>query len=103
MPLVPSYSPIILDPSQRIFPEFSLKRLLSTVFDPIENCRVCLLTDFDDPGIAMKDFSFLGNPGSFPVQCKAHEKFFLGLKENVMPELGMTGGEMFAFLSLIHI
>jgi len=97
MPLAPSDSPIVLDPSKRIFPEFSLKRLLTTVFDPIENCRVCLLTDFDEPRISMKDFSFLKNPDTFPVQCKAHEKFFLGLREHVMSELGMTGGDMFAF------
>jgi hypothetical protein len=88
---------MILDPAQRVFPEFSLKHLLSTVFEPTENCRICLLTDFIDPATAMKDFSFLGNPVDFPVQCTAHEKFFLGLKEGVMSELGMTGGDMFAF------
>ena len=97
MPLAPSNSSMILDPAQRVFPEFSLKHLLATVFEPTENCRICLLTDFIDPATAMKDFSFLGNPVDFPVQCTAHEKFFLGLKEGVMSELGMTGGDMFAF------
>ena len=97
MPLAPSNSSVILDPAQRVFPEFSLKHLLATVFEPTENCRICLLTDFIDPATAMKDFSFLGNPVDFPVQCVAHEKFFLGLKEGVMSELGMTGGDMFAF------
>ena len=97
MPHALSDSSIILDPAQREFPEFSLKHLLATVFDPTEHCRVCLLTDFSDPAVAMKDFSFLGNPGSFPVQCLAHEKFFLGLRQGVMSELMMTGGDMFAF------
>ena len=46
---------IILDPRKRTFPEFSLTRLLSSVFDPTEGCRVCILTDFDDPATAMKN------------------------------------------------
>ena len=44
----------------------------------------------------MKDFGFLQAEGH-EVQKKAHEKFYLGLKDGVMEELGMTGGEMFAF------
>ncbi|MCF6314611.1 MAG: hypothetical protein L3J39_19340 [Verrucomicrobiales bacterium] len=86
---------IIFDPEQRSFPEFSLTRLLRTVFDPTEGCRLCILTDFEDVSL-MKDFAFLQTQGH-EVQKKAHEKFYLALKEGVLAELGMTGGEMFAF------
>jgi len=85
----------IFDPEKRKFPEFSLARLLGTVFDPTEGCRICILTDLEDMGL-MKDFGFLQAEGH-EVQKKAHEKFYLGLKDGVMEELGMTGGEMFAF------
>lgn len=85
----------IFDPEQRSFPEFSLTRLLGTVFDPTEGCRLCLLTDLEDTSL-MKDFAFLQAAGH-EVQKKAHEKFYLELKEGALKELGMTGGEMFAF------
>jgi hypothetical protein len=97
MPVASSNFSIILDPAQREFPEFSLKSLLSTVFDPAQDCRVCLLTDFTDPATCMKDYAFLASPERFPVQCKAHESFFLGLRNGVLSELSMTGGDMFAF------
>ena len=88
---------ILLNPEQRSFPPFSLERLLETVFTPTEGCRVCILTDFEENvGEMMKDFSFLTAEG-VEVQKKAHEKFYLGLKEGVMEKLGMHGGEMFAY------
>ncbi len=79
----------------RDFPEFSLTRLLRTVFDPIEGCRVCLLIDLADPARA-KDFAFLDDAGN-AVQKKAHEVFFKGLHEGGMAELGLSGGELFAY------
>ncbi len=85
----------IFDPEKRIFPKFSLARLLGTVFDPTEGCRICILTDLEDMSL-MKGFGFLQADGH-EVQKKAHEKFYLGLKDGVMGELGMTGGEMYAF------
>ncbi|MCP4849202.1 MAG: hypothetical protein GY899_14770 [Verrucomicrobiaceae bacterium] len=88
---------IILDPDQRVFPEFSLKRLLSTVFEPLQDCRICILTDFSDPANEMQDYAFLASPDRFPVQCMAHAFFFLGLRNGVMSELSMSGGDMFAF------
>lgn len=87
---------IILDPSRRQFPEFSLTRLLGTVFEPTHECRVCILTDFRDPANLMKDHAYLRSDGH-PVQKKAHEVFYLGLKNGGLRELGMTGGEMFAY------
>jgi len=88
---------IVLDPAKREFPPFSLTRLLSTVFEPTAGCRVCILTDFEDPAAEMRDFAFLDKGEQYPVQKRAHEHFYLGLKNGVMAELGMTGGEMFAF------
>ena len=95
---LPSYlrEEILLNPDQRIFPSFDLKRLLHTVFKPTEGCRVCLLVDFDEPQSLIKDFAFVGNE-DFKVQNNAHQYFYQGLKDGVMEELGMSGGEMFAY------
>jgi len=87
---------ILLNPEKRVFPPFSLAKLLNSVFDPVAGCRVCILTDFDEPEELIKDFNFLQQDG-FEVQKKAYEKFYEGLKNGVLEELGMTGGEMFAY------
>src|SRR5688500_18710399 len=87
---------ILLHPENREFPPFDLVRLLGTVFKPTQGCRVCILTDFEEPAGLIKDFAFLEAEG-FPVQKKAHEAFYLGLKEGAMKQLGMNGGEMFAY------
>ena len=86
---------IILDPTQRTFPPFDLARLLSSVFEPTQDCRVCILVDLDDPATDTKDFGFLDNP-DYAIQRNAHQHFYLGLKDGVMAELGMTGGELYA-------
>ncbi len=98
-PTLPSYlsEDIMLNPEKRDFPPFDLARLLTTVFQPTQGCRVCILTDFDENvGEMIKDFAFLKSEG-VPVQKKAYEKFYLGLKNGVMAELGMSGGDMFAY------
>lgn len=86
---------IVLNPGMKEFPEFSLTRLLGTVFEPTDGCRVCILIDLEDMGL-MKGYGFL-DAGGHEVQKKAYEEFYLGLKDGGMQELGMTGGEMFAF------
>ena len=92
-----SYDPaIILDPAQREFPRFSISRLLGTVFKPTKGCRICILTDFDDPGALMPRFAFLGQD-EYPVQQKAHDVFYEGLRGGALEELKMTGGEMYAY------
>ena len=95
---LPSYlrEEILLNPDQRIFPSFDLKRLLHTVFKPTGGCRICVLVDFDEPQSLIKDFAFVGNE-DFKVQNNAHQYFYQGLKDGVMGELGMSGGEMFAY------
>ena len=87
---------ILLNPENREFPPFDLVNLLSTVFEPTEGCRVCILTDFDEPAELIKDFNFLKQDG-FPVQKKAHEAFYEALHGGAMESLGMHGGEMFAY------
>ncbi len=86
---------IILNPEKRHFPEFSLERLLGTVFAPTEGCRVAILIDLQDLSL-MKGYAFLDAEGH-DVQRKAYEEFYLGLKDGGLEALGMTGGEMFAY------
>lgn len=87
---------ILLNPEKRSFPPFDLVRLLGTVFEPTEGCRVCVLIDFQEPEALIKDFAFLNEDG-FPVQKNAHKHFYLGLQQGAMDALGMSGGEMFAY------
>ncbi len=87
---------VLLDPSRRVFPSFDLARLLSTVFDPTEGCRVCVLVDFDDPAALIRDFAFLGQEG-FPIQKRAYQHFHQGLHGGVMEKLGMNGGGFYAY------
>ncbi len=86
---------IILNPEKREFPEFSLERLLGTVFEPTQGAKVCILIDLEDMSL-MEGFKFLDAEGH-EIQQKAYEEFFLGLKDGGMEALGMNGGEMFAF------
>lgn len=97
-PTLPDYfrEEILLHPEKRKFPPFDLVRLLGTVFEPTQGCRVCILIDFDEPSDLVKDFAFLNQPG-FPVQKNAHKHFYQGLQNGALDDLGMTGGEMFAF------
>lgn len=79
----------------REFPPFSLSRLLKTVFEPVEGRKVCVLIDLPDLSEA-KDFAFLSNPER-PIQKKAHDVFYQGLKNGVAAELDLKGGEMYAY------
>ena len=87
---------ILLNPGQREFPPFDAARLLSTVFDPTEGCRVCILVDFEEPAALIRNFAFLGKEG-FEVQKNAHRYFHQELHAGGMRKLGMSGGEMFAY------
>ncbi len=81
--------------ANRQFPPFSLTRLLDTVFDPKPGERVCILIDLADPR-DITDFRFLKDP-KLTIQKHAYEVFYLGLKNGVLDELKLTGGEMFAY------
>jgi aminopeptidase len=77
------------------FPPFSLSRLLKTVFNPKSGERVAILIDLEDPH-EVKDFGFIKN-GDLTIQRHAYEVFYKGLKNGVLEQLGLTGGEMFAY------
>ncbi len=77
------------------FPPFSLTRLLKTVFNPKAGERVAILIDLEDPH-QVKDFAFLKNP-DLTIQRHAYEVFYEGLKNSVLKELRLTGGELFAY------
>lgn len=82
-------------PAERIYPPFSLERLLRTVFEPTQNRRICLLIDLPDLSL-MKDAAFLRDP-SFAIQRRAWNHFHQPLQDGVMKVLGLSGGEIFAY------
>lgn len=93
---IPSLEPEMILPSEtRVFPEFSLARLLGTVFAPTEGCRIAILIDLEDLSL-MKGYGFLDVPG-LDVQKRAYEDFHLALKDGGLEELGMSGGEIYAY------
>jgi aminopeptidase len=79
----------------RTFPPFSLSRLLKTTFGPMPNQSICILIDLDDP-TQIKDFQFLENP-DLSIQRNAITHFYDALKNGVMAEMGLRGGEIFAY------
>ncbi|MGD7651778.1 MAG: hypothetical protein ACQCXQ_01095 [Verrucomicrobiales bacterium] len=87
---------ILLNPENRVFPKFDLVKLLDTVFKPTAGCNVCVLVDFDEPEELIKDLAFLRRDG-FPIQKNAYQHFYQALHSDALEELGMTGGDLFAF------
>lgn len=81
--------------TQRTFPKFDLVRLLSSVFEPTQGKRICILIDLPDLGLA-KNYAFLDDL-KLQVQARAHKYFYTELKESALAKLGATGGEMFAY------
>lgn len=81
--------------SARIFPPFSLARLLKTTFEPKPGQKICILIDLENPK-EIVNFKFLQNP-DLSTQRNAITHFYEGLKNGVMQELGLSGGEIFAY------
>jgi hypothetical protein len=79
----------------RSFPAFSLTRLLKTVFAPKGGERVAILIDLEDPA-SVKDFAFLKDP-ALTIQRHAYEVFYQGLHKGGLKELGLKGGDFFAY------
>jgi len=77
------------------FPPFSLSRLLNTVFQPDGGEKICVLIDLPDPR-EIFDFHFLNNP-SLDIQHYAHDVIYQGLKNGTNKELGLQGGELYAY------
>jgi hypothetical protein len=57
--------------------------------------KVCILIDLEDPR-TIKGFEFLNNP-DLSIQRNAITHFYEGLKNGVLEELGLRGGEIFAY------
>jgi aminopeptidase len=81
--------------AKKSFPAFDLVRLLRTVFAPSAGERICILIDLENPEGA-KDFAFLKNR-ELSIQRHAFEAFYQTLHHGAMEELGLTGGELFAY------
>ena len=79
----------------RTFPPFNLARLLRTTFAPKAGQRICLLIDLENPE-EIKDFQFLARP-ELSIQRHAVEDFYRPLQQHVLEELGLVGGEIFAY------
>ena len=79
----------------RTFPPFSLTRLLRTVFTPRGGERICVLIDLDDPR-DVEGFRFLERP-ELSIQRHAYDVVYLGLKNGTLADLGLQGGDMFAY------
>lgn len=77
------------------FPPFSLARLLRTTFQPEGGEKVCILIDLDDPK-QVEGFAFLKDP-SLTVQHQAYNVFYRGLHDECLDELGLKGGDIFAY------
>lgn len=77
------------------FPQFSLARLLQTVFHPKADERVAIIIDLEDPK-QVAGCAFLKDQ-ALTIQRMAHDVFYQGLREGVMAEIGWTGGELFAY------
>jgi aminopeptidase len=96
MSIYQSALPHDLDAAKRVFPPFSLHRLLHTVFEPTAGQRVCVLIDLEDPAQEMAGHHYLTQE-KYAIQRKAHDVFYQGLQDGGMAALGMTGGEIFAY------
>jgi aminopeptidase len=74
---------------------FDLKRLLCTVFDPKPGERIGLLVDLPEPE-KLPELPFLSDPRLEP-QKNGYQFFFLGLQGGLSKELGLGGGELYAY------
>jgi aminopeptidase len=81
--------------SARVFPPFSLTRLLKTTFEPKPGQKICILIDLENPSDIV-NFKFLENP-DLSIQRNAITYFYDGLKNAALKELGLVGGEIFAY------
>lgn len=82
-------------PSSRSFPPFSLARLLKTVFAPKGGERICILIDLKDPR-DITGLRFLQDP-ALTIQRHAYEDFYLALRNGILAELGLVGGNLYAY------
>lgn len=87
---------VLLNPHLRKFPAFDAYRLLSSVFNPIEGCKVCILIDFENPQQEFPDWKFVGKE-CYPIQNRAYQYFYQPLQGELAERLQVSGGEMYAY------
>ncbi|HEY5743337.1 MAG TPA: hypothetical protein VIS99_12440 [Terrimicrobiaceae bacterium] len=81
--------------SARVFPPFSLTRLLKTTFEPKPGQKICILIDLENPSDIV-NFKFLENP-DLSIQRNAITYFYEGLRNGTLKELGLLGGDIYAY------
>ncbi|MGH8048882.1 MAG: hypothetical protein ACREKL_16695, partial [Chthoniobacterales bacterium] len=79
----------------RTYPPFSLYNLIEGTFKPKPGQKLCILIDLDDPH-DVAGFKFLENP-DLSIQRNAYEYFHTGLKNGVLSDLRLEGGDFFAY------
>lgn len=79
----------------RTYPPFSLSALIKGTFAPKPGQKICILIELDEPQ-DVRGFKFLENP-DLSVQRNAYQHFYTGLQEGVLAELGLEGGDLFAY------
>ncbi len=77
------------------FPQFSLSRLLKTVFHPKGGENIAILIDLENPS-EVKDFAFLENP-DLSIQRNAYEVFYQGLLNGEGAAIDVGNVDFFAF------
>ena len=80
----------------RTLPKFSLTRLIKNTFRPKIGERICILIDLPDLKL-FNNFEFINYP-EFSIQKHAHDSFYKSLHDEVMDDLNLIGGEMFAYM-----
>jgi hypothetical protein len=81
--------------ARRIFPAFHLGKLLRSTFEPRAGQKICILIDLESPS-EIQDFAFLKNE-KLSIQRNAVKYFFEPLRDGVLAELGLSGGEIFSY------
>lgn len=81
--------------SVRKFPPFDLAGLLRSTFAPTPGQKICILIDLAEPK-DVKGFGFLTDD-DLPIQRNAVKHFYQPLKDGILRELGLAGGELFAY------
>ena len=81
--------------ARRTFPTFRLTNLLRSTFAPRPGQKICILIDLPEP-TQIKDYAFLKNT-ELTIQRNAVKFFHEALHNGTMDELGLQGGEIFAY------
>jgi hypothetical protein len=81
--------------ARRIFPAFHLGKLLRSTFEPRAGQKICILIDLESPS-EIQDFAFLKNE-KLSIQRNAVKYFYEPLRDGVLAEIGLLGGEIFSY------